>query len=139
MSFSFFFLFLNLFKFKKPLLEDLCRTCPRSERVGLRSGVDCGGVCVCGFTFKSQHSLCFDITHRQLHHFLQVSLQLLTSVCMCHYASPPPTLYTHTHHTPAPPHTRTQMANRERGEGPVGGNKSKDTEHLVVRSSLCLI
>lgn len=45
--------------------------------------------------------------------------------------------FTHTHHTPAPPHTRTQMANRERRGGSVGGNKSKDIEHLVLRSSLC--
>lgn len=66
----------------------------------------------------------FDITHthtRQLHHFCQVTLQLLTSVCMCDYSTiiTTNTLHTHTSHTSTTTYTDSDGEQRE--EGGVGG------------------
>lgn len=59
--------------------------------------------------------------------------------CACATTQPPsspPTLYTHITHQHH--HIQGLRWRTERGEGSVGGNKSKDIEHLVLRSSLML-
>lgn len=60
-----------------------------------------------------------------------------SSVCMCDDSTITTTTNTtHTSHTSTTTYKDSEMANRGGGGGSIGGNKSKDIEHLVLILSM---
>lgn len=101
-------LFLNV-NFKKPLSEGLCRQVPDLSGQGFGQRLIVG---VCGFSVKSQHIAFALKSHTRQYIASARKAYSCWPLCMCDYALSLPTFYTH--HTPAPPHTRTR-------KGRVGG------------------